>query len=99
MATNAIADGDDWERAGDVIASQYRTAVLKRLAGSPAIPSKIAAQTGVDISHVSRALSQLREDDLVELLVAEERRKGRVYGITEEGADVWNVAQEAVSDE
>jgi len=43
----------------------------------------------LSVSHVSRALGSLREKDLVELLVPEERRKGRVYGITSAGEEVW----------
>lgn len=84
---------DDWDEVGYVISSRYRVAVLSRLADSPATPSKIAADEGLSVSHVSRALSGLGEHDLVELLVPEERRKGRVYGITTEGREAWDLIQ------
>lgn len=34
-------------------------------------------------------LGILREHGLVELLVAEDRKKGRVYGLTEYGTAIW----------
>jgi DNA-binding MarR family transcriptional regulator len=79
----------DWDNISFVISSQYRIAVLQRLAEGPATPSQIADTADVGIAHVSRALQELRDRDLVELLVSEERRKGRVYGITEAGSEVW----------
>ncbi|MFC6889410.1 ArsR family transcriptional regulator [Halorubrum trueperi] len=80
---------DKWDRIGFVISSQYRVAVLERLAESPATPSGIAEDEDVEIAAVSHALSGLRERGLVELLVSEDRRKGRVYGITESGEELW----------
>lgn len=81
---------NDWDQVSYVIRSQYRTAVLRRLVDGPATPSQIAEQADFAIAHVSRALGELRSKDLVELLVSEEQRKGRVYGITEEGEQVWD---------
>lgn len=78
-----------WEEIGFVISSQYRIAVLRRLAEGPATPSQIATDADRSISHISRALHRLREHGLVELLVPEERKKGRVYGITEQGEEIW----------
>lgn len=80
---------DKWDDISFVIRSQYRVAVLERLMSGPATPSKIADEADISISHVSRALSKLREKSLVELLVSEEQKKGRVYGITEKGERVW----------
>jgi len=81
--------GDDWNLIGFVISSDYRVTVLRRLNEDPATPSRIAEEGDVAITHVSRALTELRDRGLVELLVPEERRKGRVYGITEQGRRVW----------
>lgn len=78
----------DYDDVGYVVASTYRQIVMKRLAARPAIPSKIAEDTDVKIAHVSRALQELREKDLVELLVPEDRKKGRIYGLTEKGEGV-----------
>ena len=83
---------DEWDLISYVVRSQYRVDVLERLVEGPATPSQIAADEDIAITHVSRALSGLREDDhrMVELLVSEEQKKGRVYGITDRGERVWN---------
>lgn len=80
---------DEWDEVSYVISSSYRVTVLGRLADSPATPSRIAQDTDHPITHVSRALQGLRDHELVDLLVSEERQKGRVYGITDHGEEVW----------
>lgn len=84
---------DEWDEIGFVISSRYRVAVLRRLAEGPATPSQLASDSGLAIAHISRALRGLRERDLVELLVPEDRKKGRVYGVTERGEEVWEQIQ------
>lgn len=79
----------DWEVIGYVISSRYRVEVLQRLSDSPAPPSTIAQDTECAISHVSRALQDLRDEGLVDLLVPESRKKGRIYGITDAGQEIW----------
>jgi DNA-binding transcriptional ArsR family regulator len=83
----------DWDVVGYVISSTHRTAVLGRLNEGPATPTQIAQDVDLPITHVSRALQSLRDNDLVELLVPEERRKGRVYAITSAGTETWEVIQ------
>lgn len=83
----------DWDVVGYVISSDHRTLVLGRLAEGPATPTQIASDVDLAATHVSRALNSLRERDLVELLVPEDRRKGRVYGITSKGDEAWDVIQ------
>lgn len=83
----------DWDEISYVISSTYRVDVLDRLAASPATPSKIAEDTDCPIAHVSRALRGLRERDLVDLLVSEDRQKGRVYGITDRGREIWDTIE------
>lgn len=80
----------DWDDLSFVISSQYRKAVLRRLADGPATPSQIATDTDMGIAHISRALQRLREKDLVELLVSDDRKKGRLYGLTGYGREVWD---------
>lgn len=80
---------ENWDEVSFVIRSQYRTAVLRQLMSGPSTPSTIAEEEDISISHVSRALSKLRDESLVELLVSEGQKKGRVYGITERGEQVW----------
>ncbi|MFC3476426.1 winged helix-turn-helix domain-containing protein [Halobacterium litoreum] len=83
----------DWDVVGYVISSEHRTKVLGRLAEGPATPTQIASDVDLSVTHVSRALSSLRERELVELLVPEDRRKGRVYGITDLGGETWETIQ------
>lgn len=87
--SEVASEDKDWDEVSFVISSDYRTAVLQRLAASPTTPSSIKDDTDVDLSHVSRALSRLQERSLVELLVSEDRKKGRVYGVTERGSKVF----------
>jgi len=82
-----------WDEIGFVISSRYRVAVLKRLAEGPATPSQIATDSELSIAHISRSLRRLRDRDLVELLVSEDRKKGRVYGITDRGERIWSQIQ------
>lgn len=84
---------NDWDDIGYVISSRYRVLVLRRLADSPATPSQIAHEGECSIAHASRALTELREHDLVDLLVPEERKKGRVYGVTERGEEIWETIE------
>lgn len=86
----------DWNAVSFVISSQYRIESLRRLSEGPTTPSRIADDVELGIAHISRALQGLRERNLVELLVSEDRRKGRVYGLTDRGDDVWDhiVAEE-----
>lgn len=88
-----MSEPDPWDDISYVISSRYRIATLRRLSDGPATPSLIADETDLSIAHVSRALQELRDADLVTLLVSENRRKGRVYGITDEGLDVWETIE------
>lgn len=83
----------DWEVIGYVVSSRYRLEVLERLAESPAPPSTIAEDTGSAVSHVSRGLQDLKKRGLVDLLVPESRKKGRIYGITDDGREVWETIE------
>lgn len=76
------------EAMAKVIASGYRVTVVEALEEKPATPSAIADESGQDVTHVSRALRELKDLGLVELLVPEDTKKGRVYGLTEKGETV-----------
>lgn len=83
----------EWDDVSYVISSRYRVATLRRLSDGPATPSRIAEDTDMSVAHVSRALQELAEEGLVELLVSEDRKKGRVYGETEHGEQVWGTIE------
>lgn len=77
---------DNWDLKGFVISSRYRKIVLQELSESPSTPSRLAERSGASIASISHALSELRAKGCVELLVDEDRRKGRVYGLSETGS-------------
>lgn len=86
-------DGDEtdqWNQIGFIISSKYRMAVLEQLVEAPSTPSSIASRTGLPITHISRALRTISERSLVELLVSRDTTKGRVYGITDRGKQLWH---------
>jgi DNA-binding HxlR family transcriptional regulator len=85
------SDPEVMDAVGHVTGSQYRLTVVDELAAQVATPSDLEARTGVDLSHCSRALNELREEDVVTLLVDEDRTKGRYYGLTEFGEEVVDV--------
>jgi DNA-binding transcriptional ArsR family regulator len=77
---------DTWDAAGYVASSRYRLSVCEYLSEhGPGLPSEISSDTDLAQPHVSRALSELREHDVVELLVPESQQKGRLYDLTETG--------------
>jgi len=80
--------GVDWDAVGHVRGSRYRMAVVEALAERPQTPSEIANGDDMNTHHVSRALSQLGDEELVELLVDESVQKGRIYGLTDAGEAV-----------
>ncbi len=84
---------EEWNEISYVISSRYRIVAMRRLETGPATPSQIAADADVGIAHVSRALQGLQEKGLVELLVSEDRKKGRVYGLTEAGSEIWETIE------
>jgi DNA-binding HxlR family transcriptional regulator len=83
----------DWDEVSYVISSQYRIETMRRLATGPTTPSEIAAEASVSLSHVSRALQELTKQSLVTLKVSEDRTKGRVYGLTDTGENIWETIE------
>ena len=80
-----------------ILSSKYRSLILEHLAGTgQATPKEIADSADVSRSHISRALSELQEKDVVELRVSEARTVGRYYGLTEKGEEAWPKIRRAV---
>lgn len=75
----------DYEAASAITSSVYRQATMTVLSAGAATPVQIAAATDHGISQISRALSDLRERTLVELVVPEETKKDRLYALTDKG--------------
>lgn len=83
----------DWDAIGYLISSQYRLAVVRRLANAPATPTEIATAESLAPSHVSRALRQLGEFDLVSVTVPDTRTERRRYELTSCGESTWEVVR------
>lgn len=83
MTGQAAAD------SGFIKGSKHRMAVMRRLAESPAIPKDIKTDTDRPYSRVSDAMDDLQSEGLVELLVPDDQKKGRLYGLTERGESAW----------
>jgi DNA-binding transcriptional ArsR family regulator len=82
--------GDTEDVESYILSSKYRLRTLEHLAGTVrATPTEISGSVGAPQSHISRALSELREKGVVELRVPEGRTVGRYYGLTETGEAVW----------
>lgn len=75
--------------AGFIKGSKHRMAVMRRLAESPAIPKDIKTDTDRPYSRVSDAMDDLQSEGLVELLVPDDQKKGRLYGLTDRGESAW----------
>lgn len=80
----------DWDTVGFVRASDYRTRVLGALTDGPATPTTVGERTDLELTHVSRTITEPREHELAELLVPEELTTGRIYGLTDKGAAISN---------
>lgn len=84
----------EWDAVSFSIRSKYRVAVLDQLEAGPRTPAQIATAADLALAHISRAIGELRERGLVELLVSEGVSKGRLYALTETGDDVWTLIED-----
>src|SRR3989442_1121340 len=78
--------GHAWSDFSFVVSSGYRERVLTGLAPKPKVPRQLAEETDLRIVHVSRALRELSDRGLVECLTPEVKARGRLYGLTPDGA-------------
>lgn len=85
-------DSDKWDDASFVVRSQRRVIVLEHLLDGPMTPSEIAhaAPDNIQVSHASRGLRALSDRNLVELLVSEDTKKGRYYGLSDYGRTIYH---------
>jgi len=77
----------DWEKYGWVKSSDYRQNILLELDDFPQTPTDLRDKTEFHRSHISSVLQDLADEDLVECLNPD-AKKGRVYGLTEEGEQI-----------
>lgn len=83
-----IMENDElFKLVGYVMASDYRTKILKSIGENIKIPSAIAEDIGLRTNHVSNVLKDLKENNLV-ICLNEEARKGRLYKNTDLGLEI-----------
>ncbi|SFR41993.1 MarR family protein [Halogeometricum rufum] len=83
-----------WDHVGCLIASTHRVAVCRALADRPGTPGDLGDRTDTTTSSASRAVRQLADAGLAELLVDEERHRGRLYALTDSGRAAYDRAVE-----
>lgn len=86
--------GQTEEDASYVVRSPNRTIVLRRLNEGAAIPAQIREDTGLEYSRISEATNDLRDQELIDLLVDDDTKRGRLYAITDRGEHTLNFMQE-----
>jgi DNA-binding MarR family transcriptional regulator len=79
----------DWDLISFVNASKPRFQILVNLNRKVTTPRDLSVDIGIPISRVSSVLSELSKKKLVECLTPN-RRKEKMYGITEFGKKVLN---------
>lgn len=75
-----------------ILRSKVRRVVLSKLGKGVATPSMLSSSLNLDKTHVSRALKELSERDLVKMLTSS--RKGRLYDITSRGESILKELEE-----
>lgn len=88
-----VEDDIQWDEVSLIISSRYRKHVVEELQDAPKIPSEMANEAN-PMASISHSLSQLRNRGIVELLVDEDVRKGRIYGLTERGETIADQVEE-----
>lgn len=82
-----MENDDLFKLVGYVMASDYRTKIIKSIGSEIKIPSAIAEDIGLRTNHVSNVLKDLKENNLV-ICLNEDARKGRLYKNTDLGMEI-----------
>ena len=67
--------------------SSYRVRTLRAIDNNVKIPKEIARDSGILQNHISNVLRELMDKNVVEC-VNPNRRKGRLYRLTDEGLEI-----------
>lgn len=70
-----------------VLNSQYRVGAMRELSTGISYPKQIKEALDARYPNVSRALRELREKDMVEVVADE--HPGKLYALTDYGEQVW----------
>ncbi len=75
-----------WFNISFIISSEYRKKILKMLE-NPITPTKLSKELNINKTHVSRALKELTEQNLVNCLTPN-AQKGKIFVISKEGKEI-----------
>lgn len=78
----------DWSKYSFVVRAKNRKSILLHLS-DPKTPSQLSEELKLSLSHVSRAVKELEEKELIECLTPNEK-VGRVYRRTPDGEKIAN---------
>ena len=87
-----------YNEIGFLKAEKYRIPILRILGKTKCISSEITEKMGIDFPHVSRTLSELEKYGLI-ICDTPNRKKGRIYAITEKGITALDELGENIDDE
>jgi len=76
----------DWKTYSFVVRAKYRKNAVIALKIEK-IPTQIAKAANINISHVSRALAELKKENVVECINPEDGI-GKVYRLTKKGKEI-----------
>lgn len=82
-----IMDDETLKKIAYVNISSYRNKTVKALQNEVKTPTDISKDTGINRSHMSNVLRELKQSGIVEC-VNEEVRKGRIYRLTSTGEEI-----------
>ena len=81
-----------WEDVGYVMASKYREKIIKKLSKKNYMPSSLAKETNFRLSHISRALKELKKKNLI-VCLNKESKKGKIYSLTDSGKRILELIE------
>lgn len=87
----------NWNLISFIRRSDYRREIVKTL-DRPMTPTELSYELGKHRSHVSRALGELQDKNVVTLLNPEDS-VGRLYDLTEDGTEIKYELEEGPSRE
>lgn len=94
MSTEAKTE--NWDNVSFVMSSEKRQYALIEVYHGPKTPTDVTDSSPFHMSAVSRAMTELRQRGLIELLVSEDTKKGRFYGVTDRGRTTIGIINDNV---
>lgn len=75
-----------------IINSKYRIYILEHLSDGIGYPKQIKNEYDIRYPNISRAMGELQERDMVEIVADE--HPGKLFKLTDYGQKIWNQIEE-----